>query len=780
MDYQTCEEIIERITRSSTRSQTIIVNVNTQENYQNLVTSFSGIEHVRLSDYVNGDQYPDLFQCYAKLEKSENTTLACGFSQHMMMVSEKERREILSNILHGIQLSVTPPHRVIFLFYQMGNVLTQKIDDDLRLNERIYLLNDVLSDATRKVFFVSDSVEITTSSYETILNGYGRYLREVESNPANDITVVTKFTQVSNAERMIYVTLIPSAYKYLVARKQFPPSIPESAGTADEWQTLVKEMGGVASVKIYLLSLFKDKTLRSLFGEWKDLGTPQRKWYAWLQMKLLFPENNRIITSTNNSGDYLSYVLSLSDSVDALIQKYYFAILTISPDDPRYLRFYHERRNGLKSLNNKLTLIEYCEEVSHLGEKMIYYLTDTSDPEKKLILEWISRKSAFDPETLELIELTYPDLWFYLKEYSVPLDIPDSELYTKYFQAYKEQKVLNRLDLLFFEEVNTIANGLNGERSYYHLPTREAAFEKLDLQNASVYFIDSLGVEYLSFIETFCDKNELSFSVQLVTARVPTETEYNTEFRNKIGVELTEMHELDQLKHKGIETYSGDKPDVPYYLVAELKILRKNLDSILQAVQRYQKVVIISDHGSSRLCVLSKRSANCDDSYNIDAEKTKRRYCENMVSDFSNPYLLRHGDYSVWANYNQFTVYGASPKWELHGGATIEEVVIPLIEIFKGDIIVKLICKTPEIKLKVDQVPIIEFITIPRCQTIVFILEGKTYPCITSDNGSEWTCTLPKDLKTGTYTAIVRTNERSLGELAFSIAKGLKKKSFDL
>ncbi len=746
----------------------------------NLVTSFSGTKQIQLSDYVKEDQYPDLLQCYAELEESENTTLVYGFSQHMMMISEKERRKILSNILHNIQLSTNHIHRVIFLFYQMQNILVQKIDDDLRLNERIFLLNDVPSNPTGKVIFVSNTVEIESSNYERIFHDYNQYLREVERNPDKDITVVTQFTHDPYSERLIQVTLIPSAYKYLVVKKQFPQSISESVGTADNWQTLVKDTKRVASVTTYFSSVFKDKISISLLGEWNDLESPQKKWYAWLHMKLLSLKNINDIDQTSCFEEYLPYVLSLSNSVDAFIHEYYFGILKISPNEPCYQKYYSERKKGLKYLNNNLTLSEYCEVVSHYGEEMIYYLTDTSDYEKKLILEWISGKSSFDPETSRLIELIYPDLWIYLKEYSVPLDIPDSDLYTKYFQAYKEQKVHNRLDPQFCEKVNTIAKVKKEGRLYHHLSTREAAFERLDIQNTPVYFIDCLGAEYLSFIEAFCDKNELSCSVQLVTARVPTETEYNTEFRNKNGVNLTEMHELDQLKHKGIETCSGDNPNLPYYLIKELDLLRKYLYSILQTLQRNQKVVIVTDHGSSRLCVLSKQSCDSDFTYDGDAKNAKRRYCENMVSSISSPYLLRDGDYSVWANYNQFTVRGAPPKWELHGGATIEEIVIPLIEISKDSTKIKLICKTHEIKLKVDQIPIVEFVTIPKCQSVVLIVEKKKYPCNTSDNGSEWTCVLPKDIKTGTYTAIVRTNEKIVGELSFSITKGLKKKSFDL
>ncbi|UUX91404.1 BREX-4 system phosphatase PglZ [Methanoplanus endosymbiosus] len=778
MNYQTYEELFERITQSpATRSETIIVNVNSHENYTNLVNNFLEKKQVQLSNYVKGDQYPDLLQCYAEIEKSENTTLVYGFSQHMMMISEKERREIWSNILNNIKLSTTPQHRVIFLFYQMEDVLAKKIYDDLRLNERIFLLKDVRSDPTGNVFLISNSVEVESSNSERIFSGYNQYLQEVEINPATNITVVTKFTHDPYSERLIQVTLIPSAYKYLVVKKQFPKSIPESVGTADNWLTLVKDIKGIASVTTYFSSIFKGQMSKSLLGEWNDLESPQKKWYAWLHMKLLSLKD---INYTSCFEEYIQYVLSLSNSVDKLIHEYYFGILKISPNDPCYQTYYNERKKGLKDLNNNLILSEYCEEVSHYGETMIYYLTDTSDYEKKLILEWISGKTSFDSETLGLIKLTYPDLWIYLKEYSVPLDISDHNIYTKYFQAYKEQKVQNRLDPLFCKEVNTIANVKEGERPYYSLSTREAAFEKLDVQNTPVYFIDCLGAEYLSFIEAFCDKNKLSCSVQLVTAKFPTETEYNTEFRNKKGMDLTEMRELDQLKHKGIETYSGDNPILPYYLIKELDILRKYLNSILQTVQKNQKVVIVTDHGSSRLCVLSKQSCDNDYSYDGDAKNAKRRYCENMSGDISNPHLLRDGNYCVWANYNQFTVRGPPPKWELHGGATIEEVVIPLIEISKDNTKIKLICKTNEIKLKVDQIPIVEFVTIPKCQSVVFVVEKETYSCNTSDNGSEWICVLPKNIKTGTYTGIVRTNEKNVGELSFSITKGLKKKSFDL
>lgn len=781
MKYQTYDKLFERINQAPVGiSETIIVNVNSHENYRNLINILLGQKQVQLSDYVKGDQYPDILRCYTELKAYKNITLVYGFSQHMMMISEKERRDILSNILDENHQSTNSQSKVIYLFYQMQKVLEKKIDEDLRLNERIFLLNDIPSNSTVNISFISNTVEVKSSNYERIFHGYKQYLREAESNPAKDIAVITQFTHAPHSERLIPVTLISSDYKYLVVKKRFPKSISESVGTANNWKTLVEDTQEVRSVTEYFTSIFKEKISSSLLAEWNYLESSQKKWYAWLHMKLRSHKNIVDIDPISSFEEYLPYVLSLSNSVDEFIREYYFGIINISPNEPCYQKYYHERKKGIKSLNNILILSEYCAQIRHHGEEMIYYLTDSSDYEKKLILEWISRKSSLDLETMGLIKSIYPDLWIYLKEYSVPLHIPDCDFYTKYFQAYKEQKVQNKLDSRFCEKVNSIANLKEGERPYYRLSTREAAFEKLDIQETPVFFIDCLGTEYLSFIETFCDKNELSCSAQLVTARVPTETEYNTEFRKKEGLNLTEMRELDLLKHKGVEASPGDDPNIPYYLIEELEILHKYLESILQAVQRYQKVIIISDHGSSRLCVLSKQSGDSGFSYDVNAKDTKRRYCENLVGEISSPYLLKDGNYSVWANYNQFTVRGASPKCELHGGATIEEVVIPLIEISKDNTKIQLINKTSEIKLKVDSIPIVKFVTIPKCQSIVLVLGKETYPCITSDKGSEWTCTLPKDIKTGMYSAIVRTNEKLVGELPFSITKGLKKKSFDL
>ena len=91
------------------------------------------------------------------------------------------------------------------------------------------------------------------------------------------------------------------------------------------------------------------------------------------------------------------------------------------------------------------------------------------------------------------------------------------------------------------------------------------------------------------------------------------------------------------------------------------------------------KVIMISDHGASRLAVIN------EDGKLIEmAEKGEHsgRCCSKNDLDSQPSSATDAGEYWSLANYDRFKG-GRKANVEVHGGATLEEVTVPIIEITK-------------------------------------------------------------------------------------------------
>ena len=89
---------------------------------------------------------------------------------------------------------------------------------------------------------------------------------------------------------------------------------------------------------------------------------------------------------------------------------------------------------------------------------------------------------------------------------------------------------------------------------------------------------------------------------------------------------------------------------------------------------------MIADHGASRLAVINE-------SENIWEMKSKGehsgRCCPKDETDICSDYVTEENGYWVLANYDRFKG-GRKANVEVHGGATLEEVVVPIIEITRS------------------------------------------------------------------------------------------------
>ena len=167
----------------------------------------------------------------------------------------------------------------------------------------------------------------------------------------------------------------------------------------------------------------------------------------------------------------------------------------------------------------------------------------STKPEKEKTIEWLDTYGHnYSAEQLEeILRNVYPDLASYLSKYRFK-----NELLDTYFEAYKYQKLINRVLPSFEVTVEEQATELGFVGA---LKPRTQLFDKMDLKNAHAFFFDALGVEYLGFIQKKCNEYGLSANISCGRCELPSLTCFNKDFVkvcNDKGCPISDIKELDR------------------------------------------------------------------------------------------------------------------------------------------------------------------------------------------------------------------------------------------
>lgn len=205
-----------------------------------------------------------------------------------------------------------------------------------------------------------------------------------------------------------------------------------------------------------------------------------------------------------------------------------------------------------------------------------------------------------------------------------------------------------------------------------------------------VLWIDALGAEWLSLL---CwtlqkDNNGQIKSVALAQSCLPTETEYNDQW-NKMDTPHDKLDKLDKLAHHGVI----DDPSYYACIQEQFSFFSKVVDKVEELFQKYHRVIITGDHGSSRLAA---RFFHAREGYPAPASSqvcSHGRFCifnGAKIIASSNQVIAKDSDgnqYLIFKNYDHFKQSGFAAGGddenaqygELHGGASPEELLVPVV-----------------------------------------------------------------------------------------------------
>ena len=423
-----------------------------------------------------------------------------------------------------------------------------------------------------------------------------------------------------------------------------------------------------------------------------------------------------LLSSTNN--DYLDEAIKFSSCYTEYQFQLYNHILDIDHESRDYWRMYSIRKDMLKDAKYDEIAV-FLSEVGKKGDERIYYLTDNTMEERRAIIKEIARTKTI-PKQLKKI---YPALADYMYEYVFTGEL-SSEL-TSYFSEYKKQKLENYIDSSFMERVMRLS--FEGNRLFNRLPSKNRVIESFDDGDTALCWVDALGLEYLGYIQKRAAELHMDIVIKIGCSNIPTLTRLNKDFFDSWhGPKMAKEEYLDKLKHEGIKDEISTPLEVPFYIERELNIIDEVLIKIVGELKnKYRSVVVASDHGASRLAVISNR----ENIIEMSEKGIHSGRCCPISDSEKRPDNASEGNgFWVLADYSRFKG-GRKSNVEVHGGASLEEIIVPIVKFTLKDDIPKpeITLLTPKPKYTRDIPPVVVLYCPYKISSLILKIEGKPY-----------------------------------------------------
>lgn len=622
-----------------------------EENYCAILDALKqrGVKVVRTSDFcTKDDKFPNLDEVIdyfrtADIDYRDNKHVLIGLGEYLAMRGPDEAW----SELRRLKTTTLGNARVVLLLRGISSQVNALIADDARLTAqgRAYCEN-ALSGLS--------ATNVTQDIGLVDRKGVKWLLRAFEDGACHNVN----FSSALSFGKSIFpISIIADAYAALrFSVKDL--ALPRALGTDEQWSRLLnalqKNNHSLEKVfETYEVDAYSESDIYE-----KVNGLEFKNWLFFVYLKTH-------VDSINNS--YLARVVRNTNQFTTFKDNLLSHIATISHREPRFSKLYSERKRLVRFFPES-DIASFIKENSIEPKEEIYRLTDNTLLEKQHIITWISRNGWNDA-----IAYVYPALSAYLRKYIFDCGSL-SDILTDYFERYKLQKVENRLDSDFLKLVDSYGSSLK----YTKLQTRDNAIKSIaDKSSAFLYWIDALGVEYLSYFTELARKKGLSMRVDIVRADLPTITPINKSFYdNWTGKGKFKEEKLDDIKHHEKGGYFFTDCEDPIHIASELQVIERAVEYAATelAMHKCKTFVIASDHGASRLAVLRKK----EEKYETDTKGEHSGRCCKAFDNCDLEYKVEENGYFVLTDYGRFKG-GRAANVEVHGGATLEEVVVPVI-----------------------------------------------------------------------------------------------------
>lgn len=385
---------------------------------------------------------------------------------------------------------------------------------------------------------------------------------------------------------------------------------------------------------------------------------------AWMLRKTLSPD---------------TYLYKVLTHKNLLLKDFTFCYVSKAQDllgDGPSAKLAEERKKALKEIgyeNISRFLLSFIEQAKDRPtDQIAVWLNNGVGIEKHELLRRIVENQGC--EIPREIRESYPQLDDYLGEYQLGfVNLND------YFSRYRTQKLKDCVSEEFCERAFRECE-LDDD-----LVSREEIIRPYTTDtNTALIVVDALGVEYIPMIVSIANRREIGVEKWAVGySRLPTSTEFNEIDWIDTHRRLPDVKQIDNIIHSGAEGHTRNSPQEN--IAAAFDAIEKNVFSAIEeGLLQFDRIVLTSDHGASRLAI-------CAHNQSLDATIELPEGAEVMDWRYSKaapnqqiPGTMKAsycGDYWAVRGYNRLPRQGGKDN-ELHGGATVEERLVPVM-VFK-------------------------------------------------------------------------------------------------
>lgn len=700
------------------------------------------------SDFAKPDSLPLMSDLKAFLEASNDRMFLDGLAFFLWLLGKEALKKELKSILE-----LQTEGKLVIITYCCADIL--------------HTLDNRLFQAARITIVDGDKVDLPTLQFLSPVipepEAYVDGINQLNSMDAfleggfDIIPVVTKRHKADYPDSAYEITDISSSYDALCYLTDIE-KLGEDAGEPEEWDELLKQMSNYDTWEDFVSQKFGvPSKLATFIRDFKSLDKFDR-WALFIALRTFGAKGN----------NYLSEVVSKSSTFGEFINECFTHLLDYEVKDSAFWSLYNERRQiliGMQEFTD--TAASFCKQVHCKGEASLCYMTDLSTIEKETTIALIAmyRQSYSERELQEVLRHTYLDLALYLE----PFDFGVREL-NDYIEQYKFCKVTNQISSEFKEKVDYQAT----EHQYITwLQPRSVLVDKLekDKDKTCLYFMDAMGVEFLGFLQHKCYANRLNFKAAVGRCDLPSITSINKGFSDEfraIGCKVYDKKDLDELKHSGNSSYNYENTKIPIHIVEELNILNKLIGQ-LNTMGKDQTAYVIADHGATRLAVINETENKWEVS---EKGIHSGRCCPQSDTTEKPDFAVEENGFWCLANYDRFKG-GRKALVEVHGGATIEEVAVPVITIQKQDkqILCKLVDDKPVMVSFKKKAELVLFVEVQSDSLTITINEMK-YKVEPTGTPYQYHVVMPDIKKAGVYQFNVYDNGALIcKDLKFEVKK---------
>ncbi len=591
-----------------------------------------------------------------------------GYTPYLLLLKSKaERQSTLSNLLHQPTGGVP----VVFLLSHMEDTLRTLMAHDVRLSHRIVLQEGEKSKLP-SIRLVSPEEEYTGKTPLPDLQSLFRCLeiyRPAEGDMEYSVKTNLPVSAFSNSSYSIHA--FAGVYEELVKTAPGLSTLDKAWGTKDEWNRFAKEWKETGSLEGMAQKHFsRTRDFSYLVKQVYQDHDTYEKWLLWLLLK----------EKGCGENGYLSFATGKSQNWQDLPEHLFIDLVFIDSSRPLFEKYVKERKDFVKEQEvNAAWIQRYQNEIQKKGKDAIFYLFEGREWEALMLFQCLSDYEYDEKKILSLLENHFPSLFAYMKRFQFTdrqtFNHNLTDTLTRYFDKYKWQKLRNHVEPDFKAWVEKLAE----DHIYNQLLLRTQLLQKMDFTQSKLYFIDALGVEYASYIKERCKAYGLTMALQVCHGFLPSITSKNTEFMERQPKPVN-VKALDELKHHSTE-FDYEKQKLPIHLFKELEAIDQVLESIRDGLIRkdMRQAIIVSDHGATRLAVLCEEEAGAD-FVQGDSRGEHGGRCCRAEEDPHLPGVVYEDGYAVLGDYRRFKG-SRKAEVEVHGGATLEETLVPLIRI---------------------------------------------------------------------------------------------------